>query len=156
MQRVKESVTELPWMIDFGGQIAVNQRPPGQTAWMLSIAHPLERQHAFLSVGLPDGSLSTSGGSERDLWVGGRRIAHHLDPQTGEPAAFHGSVMVWHSSALAADALSTALFVMGPDRGLSWAEAHDIAACYLVPGSGVSVRMSSAFRRLRPRVIQAH
>ncbi len=47
--------------------------------------------------------------------------------------AFDGSVTVWHRRALVADILSTALFVMGPDEGLRWAEARGIAACYLVP-----------------------
>ena len=71
--------------------------------------------------------LSLSG-SERDVRVGGRRVGHILDPATGEPAAFAGSVTVWRERALVADILSTALYVKGPERGLAWADARDVAA----------------------------
>jgi thiamine biosynthesis lipoprotein len=96
------------------------------------------------------GSLSTSGGSERDRFAAGRRISHHLDPRTGEPAAFIGSVSVWHPSAFVADVLSTALFVMGPEKGLSWAEARGLAACDLqMDAAGrVTPTMTAAFRPL--------
>ena len=62
---------------------------------------------------------------------------------------FGGSVTVWHRRALVADILSTALFVMGPDEGLRWAEARGLAACYLVPDRHreVSMRATTAFRR---------
>ena len=98
------------------------------------------------------GSLSTSAGSERDLVVSGLRIAHHFDPRTGRPATFTGSVTVWHERGLVADMLSTALYVMGPEPGLQWAEARGIAACYLIPERGtLRVETTRAFRRLNPR-----
>ena len=109
---------------------------PPDGAWRIAIAHPHDRTRAALEVRLTTGSLSTSGGSERDLVVGGARVAHHLDPRTGRPAAFDGSVTVWHERAIVADMLSTALYVMGPDDGLRWAEDRDLAACYLIEENG--------------------
>jgi thiamine biosynthesis lipoprotein len=76
--------------------------------------------------------------------VRGRRIAHHLDPRTGRPATFNGSVTVWHESALVADTLSTALYVMGPADGLRWATAQHIAVCYLVSGESRVIRRATA------------
>ena len=74
-----------------------------------------------------------------------------LDPRTGRPATFDGSVTVWHERSIAADALSTALYVMGPEDGLRWAEARGVAACYLIPERGaLRVEMTRAFRRLLP------
>jgi thiamine biosynthesis lipoprotein len=98
---------------------------------------------------MTSGSLSTSAGSERDLAVNSTRVGHIVDPRTGHPATFDGSVTVWHERGLAADILSTALYVMGPEAGLRWAAARGIAACYLIP-DGASVRMEStaAFSRL--------
>ena len=56
---------------------------------------------------------------------------------------------MWHASAVVADALSTALYVMGPEEGLLWAERHTVAACYLVPaGVQVVTRMTAEFRAL--------
>jgi FAD:protein FMN transferase len=149
LDRLEQPLGDRPWMVDFGGQVSVHGVPPGRGGWPVSIAHPLDRQRAYVEVTLRAGSLSTSAGSERDLVVHARRISHHLDPRTGGPAAFDGSVTVWHRRALVADILSTALFVMGPDDGLRWAESRGIAACYLVPdGHGeVSMRATAAFRK---------
>ena len=140
------------WMADLGGQILVHGSPPGKTGWPAAIAHPLKRNEAFLSVFLRAGSLATSGGSERDIKVGNRRIGHILDSRTGKPAPFNGSVSVWHKRALTADILSTALYVMGPEKGLRWADDRNIAACFLVPHveGNVEIIASWAFREIVP------
>jgi thiamine biosynthesis lipoprotein len=131
-------------MIDLGGQISVGGAPPKLQAWPVSIAHPLDRTKPAADVWLAGGSLSTSAGSERDLTVEGRRVGHILDPRTGRPASFQGSTTVWHESGLIADILSTALFVMGPDEGLRWAETRNIAVCFLeVDASGALRSLSS-------------
>jgi thiamine biosynthesis lipoprotein len=139
-----------PWLIDLGGQIAVRGTPPGQAGWVVAIADPRDRGRALFDVRLTDGSLATSGASERDLTVGPTRIGHILDPRTGSPAAFDGSVAVWHQSALTADMLSTALYVMGPADGLAWARKRNLAVCYLVPlpSGRVDVRSTPQFDRL--------
>ena len=149
LDRLEQRLGDQPWMVDLGGQVSVHGVPPGRGGWPVSIAHPLDRQRATVEVTLRAGSLSTSAGSERDLFVDGRRISHHLDPRTGGPVTFDGSVTVWHRRALVADILSTALFVMGPDEGLRWAESRGIAAGYLVPtwDREVSMRATAAFRR---------
>jgi thiamine biosynthesis lipoprotein len=137
------------WLIDLGGQVSVGGDGPDGPGWLVDVAHPRARERPVLSVRLTAGSLATSGGSERDLVVDGRRVGHVLDPRTGEPASFAGSVSVWHERALAADALSTALYVMGPDEGLRWAESRGLSAAYVIPaGSGVRVLTTAPFRRL--------
>lgn len=153
LDRVEAVMGELPWMIDLGGQISVHGIPPGEAAWTAAIAHPWYRDRPSLEVRLREGSLSTSGGSERDLQVNGVRVAHHLDPRTGRPANFRGSVTVWHRSGLAADALSTGLYVMGPEEGLTWAEDRGLSVCFLIPEPDGSFRIAttSAFRRLMDR-----
>jgi FAD:protein FMN transferase len=149
LDRVEQRLGDRPWMVDFGGQVSVHGDPPGHVGWPVSIAHPLDRQRAYVEITLRSGSLSTSAGSERDRFVDGRRITHILDPRTGGPVTFGGSVTVWHRRALVADILSTALLVMGPDAGLRWAESHGIAACYLVPGTDdeVSLKTTTVFRK---------
>jgi thiamine biosynthesis lipoprotein len=139
---------DFPWMIDLGGQISVGGPSPQGGSWPIAIAHPRARDIPVMHVRLTSGSLSTSAGSERDLDVAGVRIAHHLDPRTGRPAEFDGSVTVWHQRGLVADMLSTALYVMGP-AGLRWAEERGLAACYLTPdGENVRMEATTAFRRL--------
>ena len=149
LDRLERALGDGPWMADFGGQVSAHGALPGRDGWPVAIGHPMDRHRPFVELTLRAGSLSTSAGFERDLLVGGQRIAHIFDPRTGGPAAFGGSVTVWHRRALVADILSTALFVMGPDEGLQWAESRGIAACYLVPDRhrGVSMRATAAFRR---------
>ncbi len=137
--RVEAALGGGPWLVDLGGQVSVGGAGP-EGGWTVDIAHPRYRDRAYRQVRLREGSLSTSGGSERDVTVGGVRVSHIFDPRTGRPAGFDGSVTVWHRRGLAADALSTALFVMGPDEGLHWAESRGVAALYLVPGPGGAVR----------------
>jgi thiamine biosynthesis lipoprotein len=142
LDRVRRVLPDATWMIDLGGQLAVNGSRPDGTPWIVPIAHPAERQTPILQVQLTSGSLSTSGGSERDLRVGDTRVGHILDPRTGYPAPFDGSVAVWHERALVADIVSTALYVMGPEQGLPWARARGIAAAFLILNEG-SIRVDA-------------
>jgi thiamine biosynthesis lipoprotein len=142
-----------PWMIDLGGQVAVKGLPPGESAWQIGIAHPQMRDCTIAKVSLSSGGLSTSGGSERDGRANGHRVGHILDPRTGRPAPFEGSVVVWHESALVADVLSTALYVMGVTNGVRWAEARGLAACFLVSdstGRAVATPTRAFVRRFGP------
>jgi thiamine biosynthesis lipoprotein len=103
-------------LLDLGGQIFA--LGPATVA----VADPLDRGRAVASLDVADESVSTSGNSERGLVVGRRRIGHLLDPRTGQPARDFGSVTVLAPSGLAADILSTAFFVLGPERGLELSE----------------------------------
>lgn len=103
-------------LLDLGGQVI----SIGGAA--VAIADPRDRGRAAASLGLVDASVSTSGNSERGLAVAGRRIGHLLDPRTGLPAPDFGSATAVAPSALAADVLSTAFFVLGPERGLALSE----------------------------------
>ncbi len=126
-----------PWLIDLGGQVAVGGSE-GSATWAVALADPKLRDRPALDLRLSSGSLATSGGSERDLESDGQRVGHILDPRDGRPAAYRGSVTVWHESALAADVLSTALYVMGPEDGLAWAAQRGIAALYLSGDGGAN------------------
>jgi thiamine biosynthesis lipoprotein len=92
-------------LIDLGGQVLARGHDASGGSWTISIAHPGHREHPVVTLMLPDGSVSTSGNSERGREVAGRRIGHELDPRTGEPAPDFGSVTVVAPSGLVADIL---------------------------------------------------
>jgi FAD:protein FMN transferase len=139
------------WMIDLGGQISVSGPRPDDRPWTVGIADPRNRERPVIEVHMRRGSLATSSGSERDQTAKNQRVGHILDPRTGRPAPFAGSVTVWHERGLVADMLSTALYVMGPEDGLAWAEARGLSALFLIPeGSKVHVRTTTAFERDMP------
>ena len=125
-------------MINFGGQIAV--RGPLE----VSVADPADRAKPVLAFELRDASISTSSGSEKTFAVDGRRFSHILDPRTGEALPPRGSVSVIAPEALTADILSTALYVMGEDDGLRWADANGVAAIFITPHR--QIRLSAAAR----------
>jgi thiamine biosynthesis lipoprotein len=151
LDRAARVLNGRAWLVDLGGQVSVGGVPPGGKPWIIDIAHPLDRQRPVMQVEMRSGSLSTSGGSERDVRVGDARVGHILDPRNGTPATFAGSVVAWHDRALVADIVSTALYVMGPREGLPWAEAHGIAALYLIASSqGVGTIATSSFAGMKP------
>lgn len=121
-----------PFLLDFGGQLAVWKTPPGQSHWESSIADPNDRaKPSPTSVQFASGSLSTSSQSEQQVKVDNRMIGHIVDPRTGRTVSGFGSVTVWAKSGLEADILSTALFVMGSTEGWDWAVKHHVAAWFL-------------------------
>lgn len=95
-------------------------------------------------------AIATSGDYRRYYQHGARRAAHTLDPRNGYPVANGvASVTVLAPTCMAADALSTALTVLGPEQGLAYAEARGIAARFLVRGaSGLVETTSSDWRSL--------
>jgi thiamine biosynthesis lipoprotein len=125
--------------LDLGGQWA---RTDGAQPESVQLAHPDRRDAIAFEVTWAWASVATSGTSERGQ--------HLLDPVTGAPAEDFGSVTVLvgpelERPCLAADALSTALFVLGPDRGLELVEELEhVEAVFLVRRAGdVHARCSS-------------
>ena len=146
---------DLPWRVDLGGQVAVSVATRRPAGWPAAIAHPVRRGESVIDIVLDEGSLATSGASERAFSVGGERIAHILDPRTGEALYRRESVTVWHQDPLVADLLSTALYVMGPEAGEHFAESHGLAVLFLAPSAegtsnGPAARATAPFARRFP------
>lgn len=91
---------------------------PGSPGWLVGIRDPRGSEHdVLLTLRLRDAALSTSGSYERFHEIGGRRYSHIIDPRTGRPVQSMLSASVVAPGATEADALSTALFVLGLDEG---------------------------------------
>jgi len=103
--------------------------------WTVGLIHPLHPQRRIGQIHLRDGALSTSGSGTQFFTHRGRRYGHILDPRTGQPAEGMLSCTVIAPTAAEADALSTALFVMGPDLAAAWCgKRPDLAAVLISPG----------------------
>lgn len=137
-------------LLDFGGQIvAVGSDDAGSPAerrgWRIAVAHPSRREEPVAELRLRDASAATSAASERFVTVDGWRFGHVVDPRTGLPVPAWGSVTVVDADPLKADALSTGLFVMGPEGSRAWLAAHpDVAALVLEESEGGLVAFWSA------------
>ena len=140
---LKQAKAEMA-RIDLGGQWLLF----GQGA-EIEIADPRDRSTPRVAWRVPEGSVATSGNSERGLVVDGRRLGHVIDPRTGRPAEDFGSVSVWCPKAIDADCLATAMFVMGPTKALAFAEQHKDVECVVIrlAGDDIEIHASTGARR---------
>ena len=107
--------------------VAVERPPPADATSPASAANGFERV-----VSLKDAGIATSGNFRYFFDYNGRRYSHRIDPRTGEPVA-HSlvSVTVIDPICMHADALATALTVLGPDEGFEYAARRHIAALFI-------------------------
>ena len=108
------------FLIQSGGDLYAGGRR-GDRPWRAAIQDP-RADRAFAAVDLQDETLSTSGDYERFFVEGGMRYHHILDPDLGRPARGSRSVSIVTDRAVMADALSTGVFVMGPQAGMALVE----------------------------------
>ncbi len=87
--------------------------------WMVGIRDPRIEGEVAISVPLADEAISTSGDYERYFDEDGTRYHHIIQPATGAPAGGMRSATVFGPDAVITDALSTSVFVMGVDQGLT-------------------------------------
>jgi thiamine biosynthesis lipoprotein len=87
--------------------------------WTVGIRHPRKDDEMIALLPLEDTAVSTSGDYERFFEESGVRYHHILDPDTGESARSAMSTTILGPEATFTDALSTSVFVLGPDKGLA-------------------------------------
>ncbi|HUH13024.1 MAG TPA: FAD:protein FMN transferase [Longimicrobiales bacterium] len=118
-------------MVDLGGNVGVLGAAPAGGAWRVGLRDPRNPSEALAVVAMEDGAVATSGDYERFFVADGVRYAHIVDPRTGVPVRGTASVSVLAASALASDALSTALYVLGPAEGACLAAAQGVEALWI-------------------------
>lgn len=111
-------------LLSLGGNVSALGSKPDGTAWTVAIENP--DGGAYLgTVQITDQCVVTSGGYQRYFEQDGVRYWHILDPETGKPArSGMKSVTIVSADDTLADALSTALFVMGPERAADFWREH--------------------------------
>ena len=126
-------------MVDIGGDMAVWGAGPSGPAWTIGAAdpfHPEDNARARVVIGLVGGgAVATSGRGPRDLKIGADRYGPSLSPETGRPAGTLASTVV-APCAMDADALATALSVLGPREGLALVERTAGAEALIVDAGG--------------------
>ncbi len=138
------------FMVEAGGEIVTRGRNARGRPWAIGIEEPdAWPRRARLVLPLGDEAIATSGDYRTYVEHTGRRYAHAIDPATAAPVA-HGlaSVSVIAADAMRADALATALLVLGPERGMALAERLDLAAHFITrdPGGKLRDQASPALR----------
>jgi thiamine biosynthesis lipoprotein len=105
------------FIVDIGGEVVARGRRIDGNRWRVAVESPGRDRDHLLVLELEDRAVATSG-DYRNAYVdeSGRRRSHLIDPRTGEPVAHElTSVTVVHRDGVWADALATAMLVMGPE-----------------------------------------
>jgi len=105
-------------VVNASGDVRFGAPPPDSAGWPTGIG-------SLSSTGLPillqpqsQGAVATSGDAFQFMKIDGKRYSHILDPRIGMPVQVRSSVSVWATTGMAADALASAVSVLGPRRGL--------------------------------------
>lgn len=126
-------------MINLGGNILTMGSRNENEPWKIGIQNPLAPTGSYLgTLNLSEKTIVTSGSNERFFMKDGKRYHHILDPKTGAPAKSHLlSVTVVCNSSMEADALTTALFVMGLEKGLKFLKKFNAEAIFITRNMGI-------------------
>ncbi len=130
------------YMIFGGGQVQVHGKREGRP-WRVGIQHPRDPSSYFASLESTGASFSTSGDYEHAVFDGnGRRWHHIIDTKTGYPADKSLSVTIMTAEGIYADALSTAAFVLGPEKALKMLRRIAYPAEAVIVGADCRVYMT--------------
>ncbi len=122
-------------LVDLGGNMFAIGAPPGREAWSIGIRDPENPSGVIGKLLISNEGVATSGNYENYVVIDGKKYGHIVDPRTGRTVDHVLGVTVVAASATASDALSTGLFVLGPENSMSVTEASPgIKAIFALPG----------------------
>lgn len=137
-------------LVDAGGDMVLGDPPPDRSGWRIGIARlevdgPPTR--IFL---LSNTAIATSGDSWQFVEIDGRRYSHIVDPRTGLGLTDHSSVTIIARHGMAADALASAVSVLGPKKGMELIERTPDCAALIVrsPHDKVEIYQSQRWTRM--------
>lgn len=123
------------FLVNAGGEIRTSGKPKGADAWKVAIQDPQKQGNYPGYLAMNQSAVSTSGNYE--IFFSEDKQSHHIiDAHTGKSPKLTASVTVTAPTALEADILSTALFVMSPAEALAFTAKHPQYACLIIGNDG--------------------
>jgi len=140
------------YLVEIGGELRARGHNSEAKKFAIAIEKPLQNndmQHTI--VRLSNVAIATSGDYRNFYERDGQRYSHTIDPRTGHPVTHNlAGVTVVTASTAYADAMATALLVLGPEDGHALAEQLDLASYFLVRTEhGTEELLTSQFAQLR-------
>ncbi len=129
--KVLDAAGLTSFFVQAGGDLFARGKKPDGSEWSAGIRDP-RGPSPFAVIPLTDHAFSTAGDYERSYVVDGKRFHHIIDPRTGRPASASRSVTIWAPTALLADELDDAVFILGPERGLALVEGVEGVGAVIV------------------------
>lgn len=104
-------------LVEIGGEVMTGDAPPEAAGWQVGVATGVGVERALVLT-LRGQGVATSGDLEQFVEIGGVRYSHIVDPRTGFGLTYRTAVVVIAPDCTTADALATAVSVLGPRAGL--------------------------------------
>jgi thiamine biosynthesis lipoprotein len=147
------------YLVDIGGEERIKGYGPEGIPWRIAIEQPVTGERKVERIlELTAGALATSGDYRNYFEQNGKRYSHIIVPSTGWPITHKlASVTVLTAMAMHADALATALLVLGPEQGFQLAEREQIAALFLIKTpEGFMEKATTGLMEIHSRTVSAN
>jgi thiamine biosynthesis lipoprotein len=125
-------------IVNAGGDLRVGGLKNNQP-WSIGIQNPKEPQKILTRISVSDTAVATSGDYEKFFIYEGKRYHHIFNPRDGFPAKECQSVTIVAKDCTSADALATAIFVLGPEKGYALCQKLDGLECLIVDRKGRTI-----------------
>jgi thiamine biosynthesis lipoprotein len=138
IDRAFERLTALGYtnlIVNAGGDLRVGGSKR-EGPWSIGIRHPRDSEKIMARISVVDKAIATSGDYQKFFIHQGKRYHHILNPINGFPADGCQSVTVLHREGAMADALATAVFVLGPEKGYTLCQKVEAVDCLIVDAQG--------------------
>ena len=142
-------------MIQAGGDIGLGEPPPDAPGWRVAVPSLDMKSPPQMILSLSRCAVATSGDTWQFVVIDGRRYSHVVDPRTGIGLTDHCQVTVVAPDGVTADGLSTAVSVLGPEKGLRLIEETPGAAAMILRAPQGKTEMSQSARWKELRVVPA-
>ena len=140
--------------VQAGGDLFTHGTKPDGSPWLAGVRDPRGPEgDYFVMMPVIDHAFSTAGDYERSYIVDGKRYHHIIDPRTGYPATASRSVTIWAPTALLADEIDDAVFILGPEKGLKLVESLEGVGAVIVDARNrvwTSKRIEGQVRPVHP------
>ncbi|MCF6202115.1 MAG: FAD:protein FMN transferase [Methylococcaceae bacterium] len=122
------------YMVEIGGELRLKGKNISNEPWRIAVEKPAIEMGIIQKVlPLSDISLATSGDYRNFFESDGVRFSHTIDPRFGMPIKHKlASITILSDTTMKADALATALMVLGAEEGYKMAEQENIAALFII------------------------
>ena len=140
------------YLVEIGGELQLKGHNPAREKFNIAVEKPLKNNNMqYAPVRVTNASVASSGDYRNYYEHDGQRYSHTIDPRTGRPISHSlTGVTVVSTTTAYADAMATALLVLGADDGHALAEKLKIAAYFLVKSdNGIEEKLTSEFEKLR-------
>jgi len=134
-------------LVNAGGDLITFGLKKNNKPWRIGIQHPRKPEQIIFSLDIKDKAMATSGDYQKYFIKEKVRYHHILDPKSGWPASQTISATVIADTVMDADALSTALFILGANKGISLINSLKGVEGMIISSQG-SANYSSGFSNL--------